>query len=55
MSEAMTNGPRDPMNERLTFTVDEVRSCSASPGRERTTRSPATDPVVQHRPASDIV
>jgi hypothetical protein len=24
MSEAMTNGPRDPMNERLTFTVDEV-------------------------------
>ncbi|MEO8267279.1 MAG: helix-turn-helix domain-containing protein [Ilumatobacteraceae bacterium] len=24
MSEATTNGPRDPMNERLTFTVDEV-------------------------------
>ncbi len=24
MSEAMTNGPTDPMNERLTFTVDEV-------------------------------
>jgi len=24
MSEAATNGQRDPMNERLTFTVDEV-------------------------------
>ena len=24
MSEAMTNGPIDPMNDRLTFTVDEV-------------------------------
>jgi excisionase family DNA binding protein len=24
MSEPLTNGPRDPMNERLTFTVDEV-------------------------------
>ena len=24
MSEAATNGPRDPMNDRLTFTVDEV-------------------------------
>ena len=24
MSEATTNGPRDSMNERLTFTVDEV-------------------------------
>ena len=24
MSDATTNGPRDPMNERLTFTVDEV-------------------------------
>ena len=24
MSVATTNGPRNPMNERLTFTVDEV-------------------------------
>ena len=24
MGEATTNGSRDPMNERLTFTVDEV-------------------------------
>ncbi len=24
MSEATTNGPSDPMNERMTFTVDEV-------------------------------
>ena len=24
MSEGMTGGQRDPMNERLTFTVDEV-------------------------------
>jgi excisionase family DNA binding protein len=24
MSEPLTNGPRDPMNERLTLTVDEV-------------------------------
>ena len=24
MGEATTNGPSDPMNERLTFTVDEV-------------------------------
>ena len=24
MSEPLTNGARDPMNERLTFTVDEV-------------------------------
>ena len=24
MSDATMNGPRDPMNERLTFTVDEV-------------------------------
>lgn len=24
MSEPLTNGPRDPMNERLTFAVDEA-------------------------------
>ena len=41
MSEATTNGPRDPLNERLTFTVDEVARLLGI------SRSGAYDPIAR--------